>query len=107
MPGGKLGGLCTGEPKCLRKPVSGDAGCGSLGPAGTKLKHEPKTSLPCGGLILGSAAPSRVKNGFAAPIVRGPPPELNPLPPRASCAVASPEAHLLARAFPPVSCRKY
>src|SRR4030088_2222439 len=45
VPGRKLGGLCTRGPKCLRKPVSGDAGRGSLGPAGTKPKHEPK--LPC------------------------------------------------------------
>jgi hypothetical protein len=41
--GRRLGGLCTCGPKCcLRKPVSGDAGRGSLGPAGTKLKHVPK-----------------------------------------------------------------
>src|SRR4029077_20453066 len=47
--GRRMGGLCTGEPKCLRKPVSGDAGRGSLGLARTKLKHEPKISLPYGG----------------------------------------------------------
>src|SRR5712692_2659769 len=40
--GRRLGGLCTREPKCLRKPVSGDAGRGSLGPAGTKPKRDPK-----------------------------------------------------------------
>jgi hypothetical protein len=40
--GRRLGGLCTCGPKRLRKPVSGDAGRGSLGPAGTKLKHHPK-----------------------------------------------------------------
>ena len=42
VPGRRLGGLCTREPNCLRKPVSGDAGRGSLGPAGTKPKHDPK-----------------------------------------------------------------
>src|SRR5882672_10209941 len=42
VPGRRLGGLCTREPKCLRKPVSGDAGRGSLGPAGTKPKRDPK-----------------------------------------------------------------
>src|SRR6267142_251174 len=42
VPGRRLGGLCTREPKCLRKPVSGDAGRGSLGPAGTKPKQDPK-----------------------------------------------------------------
>jgi hypothetical protein len=61
--GGRLGKLCTGEPTFLRIPVSGDAGRGSLGPSGTKLKHDPKTSLPYGGLILGSAAQSRDVNG--------------------------------------------
>ena len=39
-----LGGLCTSEPRCLRRPVSGDAGRGSLGPAGTKLRTTPKRS---------------------------------------------------------------
>jgi hypothetical protein len=90
--GRRLGGLGTRGPRCLRRPVSGDAGRGSLGPAGTKLKHEPKTSLPYGGLILGSAAPSCVRNGMAAPTGSGPPPELNPLPAAASCAVASAKA---------------
>jgi len=61
--GGRLGRLCTAEPTFLRIPVSGDAGRGSLGPSGTKLKHDPKTSLPYGGLILGSAAQSRDVNG--------------------------------------------
>src|SRR5712692_1171054 len=81
VPGRRLGGLCTGEPRCLRKPVSGDAGRGSLGPAGTKLKHEPKTSLPYGGLILGSAAPSRDENGRAIPVQPGPPQFLIRFPP--------------------------
>jgi hypothetical protein len=61
--GRSLGGLCTSEPNCLRKPVSGDAGRGSLGPAGTKPKHDPNYYPALRGLILGSAAPSRVENG--------------------------------------------
>src|ERR1700675_4483673 len=44
MPGRRLGGLCTREPKCLRKPGSGAAGRGSLGPGATKPKHDPKNS---------------------------------------------------------------
>ena len=60
----------------MRKPVSGDAGRGSLGPAGTKLKHQPNTSLPYGGLILGSAAQGCVVNGRTAPIGSGPPSNL-------------------------------
>ena len=65
----------------MRRPVSGDAGRGSLGPAGTKLKHEPKTSLLYGGLILGSAAPSREENGVATPTGSEPPPQLIRFPP--------------------------
>jgi hypothetical protein len=78
----------------LEEPVSGDAGRGSLGLAGTKLKHEPKISLPYRGLILGSAAPSRDENGRATPTGSGPPPSINPLPAAASCAVASAKALL-------------
>jgi len=65
----------------LRRPVSGDAGRGSLGPAGTKLKQQPKRSLPYGGLILGSAAPSREENGRATPTGSGPPLKLVRFPP--------------------------
>jgi hypothetical protein len=103
--GRRLGRLCTRGPRCLRRPVSGDAGRGSLGPASTKLKHEPKTSLPYGGLILGSAAPSRVRNGKATPAKPGPPPKLNPLPAAASCAVASAKALLLHGVSRRASCR--
>src|SRR5205807_6018297 len=39
-----LARLCTSEPRCLRRPVSGDAGRGSLGPAGTKLRKKTKRS---------------------------------------------------------------
>src|SRR5216683_5192335 len=81
LPDRSLGGLCTSEPRCLRRPVSGDAGRGSLGPAGTKLKHDPKTSLLYGGLILGSAAPSREENGRATPALPGPPQFLIRFPP--------------------------
>src|SRR6267143_1302069 len=38
----RLGGLCTREPQCLSKSVSGDAGRGSLWPAGTKPKNDAK-----------------------------------------------------------------
>src|SRR5713101_511336 len=107
VPCRRLGGLCTGEPRCFRRPVSGDAGRGSLGLAGTKLKHEPKTSLPYGGLILGSAAPSRDENGRATPVQPGPPVTTNPLPAAASCAVASAKALLLPGASRRVSCRSY
>jgi hypothetical protein len=69
--GGRLGKLCTSEPTFSRIPVSGDAGRGSLGPAGTKLKHEPNTSLPYGGLILGSAAPSRDVKRIGGPGITG------------------------------------
>jgi hypothetical protein len=65
----------------LRRPVSGDAGRGSLGPASTKLKYEPKRSLPYGGLILGSAAPSLGENGRAAPTGSEPPRNLIRFPP--------------------------
>src|SRR5258708_36377256 len=81
LPDRSLGGLCTSEPRCLRRPVSGDAGRGSLGPAGTKLKHDPKTSLLYGGLILGSAALSREENGRATPTGSEPPPQLIRFPP--------------------------
>src|SRR5216683_3743869 len=103
--GRRLGGLCTGEPKCMRKPVSGDAGRGSLGPAGTKPKHEPKTSLPYGGLNLGSAAPSCEGKRKDDPGNAGTAPFLNPLPAAASCAVASAKALLLPGASRRVSCR--
>src|SRR5467141_3641160 len=104
VPGRGLGGLCTREPRCLRRPVSGDAGRGSLGPAGTKLKHEPKRSAlrgpdsrKCGAELRGKrkSDPDRVG---AAPI-------LNPLPAAASCAVASAKALLLPGASRRVSCR--
>src|SRR5260370_2506029 len=89
LPDRSLGGLCTSEPRCLRRPVSGDAGRGSLGLAGTKLKHEPKTSLPYGGLILGSAAPSRGHNPRPIPLHTPTPPTLNPLPAPPSSAAPS------------------
>jgi hypothetical protein len=65
----------------LRRPVSGDAGRGSLGPAGTKLNNEPKRFLPYGGLILGSAAPSCEENGRATPTGSRPPLSLICFPP--------------------------
>src|SRR5216110_858935 len=58
--------------------------------------HEAETrtqNFPAyGGLILGSAAPSREENGGATPTASEPPPSINPLPAAASCAVASAKA---------------
>jgi len=42
VPGRGLGTLRTEEPDCVGKPVSGEAGRGSHGPAGTKLGEKPK-----------------------------------------------------------------
>src|SRR5713226_5217673 len=104
--GRRLGGLCTREPKCLRKPVSGDAGRGSLGPAGTKPKRDPKNypalrgpdSRKCG-------AEPRGKRIGGPNCFWGRLPELNPLPAAASCAVASAKALLWPGASRRVSCR--
>ena len=52
----------------------------SLGPAGTKLQQKPNISALLG-LILGSAAPSRVENGRAIPVEPGPPKILIRFPP--------------------------
>jgi hypothetical protein len=59
----------------------GTPGADPFGLRARRLKHEPKTSLPYGGLILGSAAPSRDVNGRAAPVQPEPPPLLIRFPP--------------------------
>ena len=43
----------------MRRPVSGDAGRGSLGPAGTKLRKNTQTFCLNGGLILGRVLRAR------------------------------------------------
>ena len=63
--GKRLGALRISEPDCVGKPVSGEAGCGSLGPASAKLEDNPNIST-LRGLILGSAAPSLSEKRGAA-----------------------------------------
>jgi len=64
----------------LRRPVSGDAGRGSLGPTGTKLKHEPKCSAlrgpdsrKCGAEPRGKRKGDPVQPGPPKVLIRFPP----------------------------------
>ncbi len=104
--GRRLGGLCTWEPRCLRRPVSGDAGRGSLGLAGTKLRHDPKHSALRGPDSRKCGAEPRRKRTDGPDRV-GTAPELNPLPVAASCAVASAKALPWPGASRRVSYRSY
>ena len=91
VPGRRLGGFCTWGPGCLRRPVSGNTGRGSLGPAATKLQLDPKRAALRGPISRKCGAkPGGKRKGD--PGATGAAPELNPLPAAAFCAVASAKA---------------
>src|SRR5271168_1863251 len=66
-----LGALRFSEPNCVGKPVSGEAGCGSHGPASAKLEDNPNV-YALRGLILGSAAQRLGEGGMEAALGRPP-----------------------------------